>query len=517
MRDIFNVCSALTFREYIDARMKEYEKDGYYFKNRQAYYDYLCLIMHYLYKTRPLSEHTMDSVMKLLGASVRIEGYRTPFWQIIRSTNEIYPTDDEFYRGRKLEDVIGNGELDEIFSFFEYEFMKEPDEDKREALLGRLAVSRGWSYKNKIGNVRMNRSIAKENTKRRQDPFGKEVYEEFLKKYTPQKIKEYLDRYVIGQDETKILLATAVYNHYLRLAYPEEKLLKTNVLMIGPSGCGKTELIRRLKEIVQVPVVITDFSGVVATPWKGRNKEEALLNLYIKAGKDLGKAERGIVFCDEFDKAIRNRSNSREDINMELQGQLLGMMEGTNLDVPYERPDSGRVTIHMNTENILFICAGAFEGLDKIAMKDQIQKGIGFGSAIDMEKEFELTGKNLKIDYLVEYGMKQELAGRLGGITVLKKLDREALRQVLVEVEDSIFSKSKNEFQIEDDVQLTFTDDAVDIIIDRVMQMDIGARGLNSVVHDILAKPLYEVPSLEGVREVVITGRSILDNEPCYR
>lgn len=500
---------------YIEQRMSGYRERGGSFSAPAIVYDYLIILVHYIRVIRPAMEHNMDSMLKLMGASYKEKGYRTPFWAIIRDVANANPQDEIFYKARNVEREITNEDLDEIFSFMESELLTDPENPECERSLGTLAVCRIKYQQNKVRNIRMkerNRTGGK-----KEQPFFMTECERFVKDYTPERIKAYLDRFILGQDESKEILSTAVYNHMLRILHPEEKLLKTNVLMVGPSGCGKTEIIRRLSELLPLPVVITDFSGIVATPWKGRNKEESLLNLYIKAGKDLDLTERGIVFCDEFDKVIPAKLYSKGgDINQELQGQLLGMFEGTDIDVPLQ-DKSGADSIIMDTSNILFICAGAFEGLEKIVKKDYVKSGIGFGSEVDKDEGFEMTGMHLKTEHLMEYGMKPELAGRLSTVTVLRKLDRDMMRRVLTEPEDSILSRYERELFIDDGVKLTLTDGALDVITDRVMDMSIGARGLNSVVREILSEVLFEVPSMRGVREVIITeGTARLEEKATY-
>lgn len=499
---------------YIERRMAEYQDCGGDFTSPGLVYDYLRILIHYITVVRPFAEHNLDSILKLMGASYKEKGFRTPFWAIIRDAYNAHPNDELFYKARNVEREITNEDLDEIFSFMEYELLKDKN-DMTESYLGTLAICRVKYQQSKVRNIHMKERPRVEGKK--EVPLFLKDCERFVEQYTPERIKAYLDRFILGQDESKEVLSTAVYNHMLRILHPEEKLLKTNVLMVGPSGCGKTEIIRRLSEILPVPVVISDFSGIVATPWKGRNKEESLLNLFIKAGKDLELTECGIVFCDEFDKIIPAKLYSRGgDINQELQGQLLGMFEGTDVDVPLA-DKSGADSIIMDTTNILFVCAGAFEGLDRIVKKDYVKGGIGFGSEVEKDETFEMTGLHLKTEHLMEYGMKPELAGRLSTVTVLRKLDREMMKRVLTEPEDSILSRYERELMIDDGVRLTLTDGALDVITDRVMDMSIGARGLNSVVREILADVLFEVPSMAGVKEVLVTeGAARLEEKATY-
>lgn len=488
--------------DHFTAELKRYMDEGGRIGNISVAALVLTLIVYYLLKRRPVADRQTESILKLLGAAYKDKGYRAAFWTIMRESSEAMPEDEFFAAAPGLERRVTNDDIDELFAFVEYEIIRYREVGERERLLGLLDVCR---VRYRSADIFSHLGRLK---KEKKDVVPRHVAAavNFLKQYNPESIKAYLDRYVVGQDDSKRILSAAVYNHYLRLANPDEHLLKSNVLLIGPTGCGKTELIRRLTSLVNVPVTVTDFSGLVATPWKGRNKEEALTSLYLKAGKDVELAECGIVFCDEFDKIIPSRRYSRGgDINDELQGQLLGMFEGTVLDVPVKE-SGGSEMIQMNTENILFVCAGAFEGLDKLVKKDIDRAGIGFGSEVKDSDEFELNSEVLKTKHLVDYGMKPELAGRLNAVSVLKKLDRDALHRVLTEAEDSILVRYMNEFREDDEVELEFTEDALDVIIDRVMDMNIGARGLNSVIHEMLKTPMFETPSKEGVKGVRITG-----------
>ena len=516
MRDIFDCKNDAEFSIRIEERMAAYLAGDGYFSAPDRVYDYLRILLHYIFLVRPKSEHTIDSVLKLLGASYKEKGYRTPFWAIIREASLQYPTDELFYRARSVEQEITNEDIDEIFDFLESELLLEGGTEQTEEELGLLAVCRVRYQQSRVRDIRMKSGGKKKGDEG--EPAFFPACRSFVEQYTPRRIREYLDRFVLGQDESKDVLSTAVYNHFLRILHPDEKLIKTNVLMVGPTGCGKTELIRRIADLVPVPVVISDFSGIVATPWKGRNKEESLLNLYLKAGKDVELTECGIVFCDEFDKIIPSKAYSRGgDINQELQGQLLGMFEGTDIDVPMPDKSGGHESILMNTSNILFICAGAFEGLERIVKKDYVRGGIGFSSQTAEGKDFELTGDKLKTEHLMEYGMKPELAGRLSAVTVLKKLDRDMLKRVLTEPEESILSRYELELRVDEGARLNVTDEALDVIIDRVMEMSIGARGLNAIVHEILAQTLYELPSMNGVQEVMITGAAArMEEKPVY-
>ncbi|MCR5598458.1 MAG: AAA family ATPase [Lachnospiraceae bacterium] len=505
MNKVFLKKNPMDISDYIASEIRDYQEfradtEENPIDDPALIVDYLTLIVYYLVKCRPRSDHDIDSICKLMGASYFEEGRRTPFWAIISEASTTYSNDPVFADGADLENEITNEDIDQCFRFIEYEVLFIDDEEERDSHLGMISVCK-VKYNHSAQPPRLSKDRL--NIGKGRDLINRRQFEKFLEAMTPESIKAYLDRFVVGQDETKKILSTAVYNHYLRLANPDAKLIKTNILMVGPTGSGKTEMIRRISNLVNVPVVVTDFSGIVATPWKGRNKEEALTTLYERAGRDIEMAQSGIVFCDEFDKIVPSKRYSRGgDINDELQGQLLGMLEGTELDVPV----GGSSVIRMDTTNILFVCAGAFEGLDKIVEKDIGRSGIGFGSDIKKTEPFQLTRENLDQKHLIKYGMKPELAGRLHAVGVLNKLTREQLKCILTESEDNVIKRYENEFREEEDVKLTFTDEALDVIIEKVLSMDIGARGLNSVIHDILKVPLFEVPSDRDIREVTVTG-----------
>lgn len=517
MRNLFEKCNDKTYDMYLKRCLALYDRKRELFSNHLMIYAYLSVVIHYIFVSRDKDEQVLESVMKLLGASYKEGDKQAPFWAMLNKEADEYTDDLLLFNGTKLEKAVSNEDIDDCFDFLEWSVRQEPDENKRYLLLGEIAVNKIQFFKD--GRKRLEMRRRETGTRTEVDRRFLKNCEDFLQKYTPSRIKAYLDRYVIGQDAAKISLSAAVYNHYQRILHPKEDLVKSNIILIGPTGCGKTELIRRIEKLVNVPVVISDFSGIVATPWKGRNKEEALLNLYLKAGKRLEVAERGIVFFDEFDKMIPVRERGMGlDINQELQGQMLGMMEGTTIDVPDMNGSGNDSVIRMNTRDILFVCAGAFEGLEKIVRKDLQKEGsLGFHSHLIGQSAIEINEDNIKVKHLMEYGMKPELAGRLGAVSVLHGLDKEMMKKVLTEPEDSIIARYQREFDHENHIRLEFTEEAIDVIVEKVSRLSIGARGLNAVIHEILEDALFEVPDMDGVRQVTITGAAAaLEEAPEY-
>lgn len=520
MHKVFEKYNDDNYHIYLWQCMKRYQESGVTFANEKLVYSYLMLVIHYIFVTRKKEEQTAESLYKIVGASYREGNMRSPFFLLLEKWITTGGKDDFLKEGIKLEIVVTNEDIDEIFDFFEWDVRQYLVEEEKYLSLGQICFCKVAYLTQKGRFLTVTRTKRESEDLRELYPDWMNKCEQFVKDYTPEKIKTYLDEYVIGQDEAKISLCNAIYNHYQRIVHPEENLMKTNVILIGPSGCGKTELIRRIRDLVNIPVVISDFSGVVATPWKGRNKEEALLNLYLKAAEEMPLAEYGIVFLDEFDKIVPVRGDIRKgDINHELQGQVLGMMEGTMMDIPYPVGHGTEITLKMNTHNILFICAGAFEGLDKIVAKDRQKEGtLGFCGKEKPDFYKEFSADQIKIRHLMEYGMKAELAGRIGEIAVLKALDKDILKRILKEAKDSVLVRYQKEFLCEDQVQLTFTEEALDAIVEKVSKMKIGARGLNAVLHEILEEALFVVPDMSGVKEVVITKDAAnLTSGPEYR
>ncbi len=459
-------------------------------------YIYTNLDAVYPYKDRT-TDKAVDYLTYCIYDVYRRERYQNPSLRSVLALME----EDLIYSKEKYGDQIG----------FLLEFLET---DTRKKALSNISIRRESTPEEKLlGRIIMIRRqyFPEEEAGNRPSSVDTDVEK-------PTELKQYLDRYVIGQEDAKKAICLAVYGHGKRLRHPKLSFAPNVVLLIGPSGCGKTEIMRKIRDITKYPMVFTDVSSLGASQFRGRHKEDLLIELWMAAGKNQERAEQGIIFMDEFDKVLIPAISERGvNVHDDVQSQLLTMLEGSEVELKVD----GQPML-MDTSKILFVLAGAFQGIEEYIRSDQkkrmtIPGNIGFSATLETEMNLEYIRENINHEVLMDYGMKRELAGRISSIVVLERLKKEDLVSILTEPEDSLIERYTREMKHASEADLVFTDGALEAVAEEAIKTPVGARALHSILSKVMQPVLYEAPGIDHLQRVLITEETIREGtKPTY-
>ena len=349
-----------------------------------------------------------------------------------------------------------------------------------------------------------------------QDEFDNEPSDSEINLLKPKEIKEFLDDYVIGQEQAKKVLSVAVYNHYKRILAEKDfdvELQKSNIIMIGPTGSGKTYLAQTLAKLLNVPFAIADATTLTEAGYVGEDVENILLKLIQAADYDIERAQHGIIYIDEIDKIAKKKNTNQRDVSGEaVQQGLLKLLEGSEVEVPVGATSKNAMVpmVTVNTRNILFICGGAFDGLEKIVESRLDRKSIGFNTELGKREDKDISEllQEVTPHDLVKFGLIPEFVGRVPICVSLRGLDREALIRILQEPKNALVKQYQKLFQM-DHVKLDFEQDAIEAIADKALERKTGARGLRSIMESVMMDTMYEIPSDDTIEECVVTKAAV--------